>query len=115
MTLLDAFHGSYAGLGIDERLMPMVHVYAYHSSRLPQIARKDFIDEVRVGLKFPIDEEEVSVECVIIGGKQKSMHRVSFRLPRKIAMTPVRGKVKWRKVMGEIGGGRQVLRNSRKR
>lgn len=94
MKILDAFRGSYAGLGISERLMPMIHVYAYHTSRLPKIARNDFINEVRVGLKFSIDEEEVSVECVILGGKQKSLHRVSFRLPRKLATTRVGRKIK---------------------
>lgn len=94
MHLLDSFRGSYAGLGIGERIMPTIHVYAYHASRLPEIARKDFVSQVREGLKFPIDVGELQVECVIKGEKQMSLHRVSFKLPRRVA-TRARRKMRW--------------------
>lgn len=93
MKLLDAFWGVYAGLGINERTMPIIHVYAYHASRSPQVARKDFIEEVRAELGFPVEEEEVAVACVVIGTKNKSLHRVSFRLPRKVAMMSPKEKM----------------------
>lgn len=104
MHLLDSFRGSYAGLGIGERLMPIIHVYAYHASRLPEIARKDFVSQVREGLKFPIEAGELQVECVIKGEKQMSLHRVSFTLPRRLA-TKARRKMRW----GREGDGEKTV------
>lgn len=101
MHLLDSFRGSYAGLGIGERIMPTIHVYAYHASRLPEMARKDFVSQVREGLKFPIEAGELQVECVIKGEKQMSLHRVSFKLPRRVA-TRARRKMRWERE-GDVG------------
>lgn len=106
MSLLDSFRGSFAGLGIGERLMPIIHVYAHHASPVPEIARKDFLYQVREGLKFPMEERDLWVECVTRGDNQMSLHRVSFTLPRRVA-TRTRRKMRWeREMVGLVEGGK---------
>lgn len=84
--------------------MPIIHVYAYHDSRVPETAREDFLYQVREGLKFPMKEEDLWVECVTKGDNQMSLHRVSFRLPRRVA-TRARRKMRWeREDAGPVEG-----------
>lgn len=112
MSHLGSFRGSFAGLGIGERLMPIIHVYAYHASWVPEIARKDFLCQVREELRFPMEERDLRVECITKGDNQMSLHRVSFRLPRRAATRALR-KMRWqREDVRLVEGGRDEWKPS---
>ncbi|KAK9480726.1 Met-10+ like-protein-domain-containing protein [Lipomyces japonicus] len=90
IEFLDAFRGLFKGQAADAEL-PMVHVYCFHKADLDnpkpddQTIHNALHERVCTALGFDIAFDELSVHFVRAVAPTKTMHCVSFRLPKEVA------------------------------
>ncbi|KAK7204020.1 Met-10+ like-protein-domain-containing protein [Myxozyma melibiosi] len=92
IEFLDAFRGLHKDDDVATTPMPMVHVYCFHKSDDPEdpkpedsVVHPALRQRVADALGFEIPIEELSFHYVRLVAPSKTMHCISFRLPREVA------------------------------